>query len=212
MKNEKFSLLALTCAVALLATSCRKDTINLTDAESRVYITKHDSTINFANYHTFRIADSVSVTKDGKLAAHTFSTYDSTIISAISQVMVQRGYQLLTGSSQTPDIGINVSKIITDYTGVISYGDFWGGYGNYWDPYYWGYGGYGYYFPYTFGTYTFREGALSIDMLDLKNPNPSTHKLNTIWSGLGYGTGIFNTANINEEVQALFNQSPYIQQ
>ena len=212
MKNEKFSLLALTCAVALLASSCHKDRNHLIDAEPRVYITKHDSTVNFANYHTFRIADSVGVIKDRHFLAHTFNTYDSTIISAISHEMVQRGYQLLTDSSQTPDIGINVSKIITDYSGVISYGDFWGGYGNYWDPYYWGYGGYSYYFPYTFDTYTFREGALSIDMLDLRNPHPGTSKLNTIWSGLGYGTGIFNVANVSEEVQTLFNQSPYIQE
>ncbi|MBC7937454.1 MAG: DUF4136 domain-containing protein [Rhizobacter sp.] len=213
MKKVKFSFLVLAGSVALITSSCRKDvTKNLSDAESRVYITKHDSTVNFANYQTFRIADSVSVIKDGKFVTHAYNAYDSSMIAALTQEMIQRGYQLQTDDTVVPDLGINVSRIITDYTGNVSYGDYWGGYGNYWDPYYWGYRGYGYYFPYAFGTYTFREGALSVDMLDLKNPNTSTNKLNTIWTGLGRGTGIFNVSNVNEETQALFNQSTYMQQ
>lgn len=212
MKNVKISLLLLTGTVSMLAISCRKDVgNNISDAESRVYITKHDSTFNVANYQTFRIADSVSVIKDGNFVKHAYNTYDSTMIAALKQIMIQRGFQLQTSHTKTPDIGINVSRIITDYTGVVNYSDYWGGYGDYWDPFYWGYGGYGYYFPYTFDTYTFREGALSIEMLDLKNPNTISNKLNTIWTGLGRGKGIFDVANVNEEVRELFNQSPYIQ-
>ena len=48
-------------------------------------------------------------------------------------------------------------------------------------------------------------------MIDLKNPDTSTSKLKTVWTGLARGTGIFNSANINELVQALFNQSAYLQ-
>lgn len=203
----------LSVGIALLAGGCRKDVIsNLSDAESRVYITKHDSTASFANYHTFRVADSVSVIKDGQPMGHAYTTYDSSMISAITNMMILRGYQLQADHSKAPDLGINVSKIITDYTSVVNYSNYWGYYGNYWDPYYWGYGGYGYYFPYAFATYTFREGALSVDMLDLKNPNTVNSRLNTIWTGFGRGTGIFTVENVNEEVQALFNQSTYIQQ
>jgi hypothetical protein len=213
MKKAKLSLLLLACAVSLLVSSCRKDVLNnISEAESRVYITKHDSTVSFSNYLTFRIADSVSVIKDGQFQNQASNAYDSTMIAALKVVMTRRGYKLQEDSKVTPDIGINVSRVITSYTGIVNYDNYWGYYGNYWDPYYWDYSGYGYYFPYAFGTYTFREGAVSIDMLDLKNPNNSTNKLNAIWTGLGRGAGIFTVANVNEEVQALFNQSPYIQQ
>jgi Domain of unknown function (DUF4136) len=213
MKKVKFSLLVCAGAIALFTSSCRKDvTKNLSDAESLVYITKHDSTVDFVSYQTFRIADSVSVIKDGQLVKHAYTAYDSSMIAAVTQEMIQRGFSLQTDHTKEPDLGINVSRIITDYTGTVSYGDYWGGYGNYWDPYYWGYGGYGYYFPYGFETYTFREGALSIDMLDLKNPDTSINKLKTIWTGLVRGTGIFTITNVNEEAQALFNQSAYIHQ
>lgn len=209
MKRAKFLLGA---ALVLLFSNCRKDVYDdLSEAESRVYITRYDSTANFANYATFRVADSVSIIQNGQLARRSFTAYDSSLIAVVKMMMTQRGYQLLPTSSTTkPDIGINVGRIVNTYSGLVSYGDYWGGYLGYWDPYYWGYGGYGYYFPYTFGTYTIREGALSIDMLDLKSPNTSTSRINTIWTGLGRGSGIFNTSTINEVVQSLFNQSPYL--
>jgi hypothetical protein len=208
---KKISFPFLMISFIAITAGCRKDVVNNLDGnEGIVYITEHDNTINFSNYQSFKIADSVSVVKDGRLVRRDNTAYDASLVAAISQIMVQRGFQLETDQAKTPDLGINISRITTDYTGVVSYDDYWGGYGNYWDPYYWGYGGYGYYFPYSFGIYTFREGALSVDMIDLKNPDTSTNKLKTVWSGLARGSGIFNTANVTEVVQSLFNQSAYL--
>jgi hypothetical protein len=209
MKQINFFLLVI--SFAFVTISCRKDVIkNLEGNESIVYITEHDSTVNFSNFQTFKVADSVSVIQDGQFQERAYTAYDSSLIAAIRQVMIQRGFQLETNSAIPPDIGINVSRITTAYTGVISYNDYYGYYDSYWDPFYWGYGGYEYYFPYTFGTYTFHEGALVTDMVNLKNPDTADNKLRTVWTGLARGTGIFNSANINEIVQSLFNQSPYI--
>jgi hypothetical protein len=105
---------------------------------------------------------------------------------------------------------LQVSRLYTDYSGVISYDDFWNVYGGYWDPYYWGFGGYGYYFPYVFDTYTVRDGALSINMIDLKNPDTASKKLHSIWTAIGRGVGIFDPSNVNEEVNAFFSQSTYL--
>jgi hypothetical protein len=211
MKQMKQGFLLLGTAVLLLATSCRKDVLNnLTDSEARVYITQHDSTKSFSNYTTFRVADSVSVIQNGDAAGRMRTAYDSTLINAVRTAMVQRGFQLQTNPAIRPDIGVNVTRISNSYTGVVSYGGYWGDYLSYWDPYYWGYGGYGYNFPYTFGTYSYREGAVSIDMLDLKNPNTANNSISTIWTGLGRGTGIFTTANVPEIVDNLFNQATYL--
>lgn len=197
--------------LVVLLVSCKKDVYDdLTAEESRVYITRYDSTANFSNYSTFRVADSVTVIENGRATSKAYTAYDSTLITAVKQAMTQRGFQQQTNASVKPDIGVNIARIVNTYSGLVSYGDYWGGYGGYWDPYYWGYGGYGYYFPYTIGTYTVRQGALSIDMLDLKNPNTTNNSIKTLWTGLGRGTGIFNTANINEVVGALFSQSSYV--
>ena len=209
---KKIHFLLFVCSLAMLAGGCRKDAVNnLEGNESIVYITERDSAVNFANYQRFRIADSVSVVRDGQLVKRDRTEYDASLIAALSQAFAQRGFQLEADGNKAPDLGINISRITTEHTGVVSYNDYYGGYDSYWDPFYWGYGGYDYYFPYTFGVYTFREGALSIDMIDLKNPDTSTSKLKTVWTGLARGTGIFNSANINELVQALLNQSTYLQ-
>jgi len=205
------TLLAGLGALILLVSSCKKDPLkDLTAEESRVYITRYDSTANFSNYQTFRIADSVTVISNGRFAGQASTFFDKSIITAITQAMVQRGYQLQTDASKRPDVGINISRITSESTGVVSYGNYWGGYGNYWDPFYWGYGGYGYNFPYAIGTYTIREGALSVDMIDLKNPNTVRNQLNTIWTGLARGAGIFNSNNAVSITEALLSQSPYL--
>ena len=118
------------------------------------------------------------------------------------------GYVLVT-KNQAPDLGVNVNRIINTTTGVISYDNYWNDYGGYWDPYYWGYPGYGYYVPYAYSTYQIREGAISVDILDLKDAS-SDHKINVIWTGLIRGSGIFNSAVADKQVKALFDQSPYL--
>lgn len=211
MKKARFSLSIVMAAISLLG-SCRKNVVdNISDTESRVYITRHDSTATFSGYQTFRIADSVSIINDGDFIKRSFTAYDSSMLAALTQALTQRGYILITDKTVEPDLGIHISQLYNDYTGIISYDNYWGDYGDYWDPYYWGFGGYGYYFPYSFGTYTIRQGAISIDIIDLKNPDKTTNKLRSVWSALGEGNGIFNAANVGEEVQAFLVQSPYIQ-
>ena len=57
MKKVKFSLFGINRCNSAAGNSCRKDVgRNLSEAGSLVYITRRDSTINFANYQTFRIA------------------------------------------------------------------------------------------------------------------------------------------------------------
>ncbi len=106
-------------------------------------------------------------------------------------------------------MGVDISQIINTTTGVVSYPDYWGYYGSYYDPYYWGYGGYDYYVPYAYDVYTVREGALAIDLLDLKNA-ATTNKINLVWTGMIRGEGIFNAATADSQVKALFDQSSYL--
>ncbi|MCK7553547.1 hypothetical protein MKQ70_00400 [Chitinophaga sedimenti] len=61
MKRVIMFMSVAALATALLA-SCRKEPLdNLTEEESRIYVTNHDSTINFSTYATFSIVDSVAV-------------------------------------------------------------------------------------------------------------------------------------------------------
>jgi hypothetical protein len=196
--------------VILIFTSCKKDPLNnLTNDESRIYITNYDTTANFSAYKTFSIADSVDVIENNQLVGRELATFDSTVIQAMTQSLQQRGYQLVSRET-SPDLAVNVSRVYNTSTGVFSYDDYWGAYGSYWDPYYWGYPGYGYYAPYAVGFYTIQSGALEVDLLDLKNAAANGNKILAIWTGLARGEQVFRAANAATEVNALFSQSTYL--
>src|SRR5437868_14710355 len=62
--------LSLFLAITIFAvSSCSKDPLNnMTEEESRIYITNHDSTVNFSSYKTYSIVDSVALVDNNRLA------------------------------------------------------------------------------------------------------------------------------------------------
>lgn len=206
--KRTFALLAGIVAIAATLTSCQKDPLNnLTNEESRIYITNYDSSANFSAYRTYSISDSVAVIQNGQ-SSKELTTVGTAYVNAVKKYMNQMGYTLVS-RNQNPDLGVNVNRIINTSTGVLSYPDYWGYYGSYWDPYYWGYGGYDYYVPYSYAVYQINEGALSIDLLDLRDAH-SNNQIRVVWTGLIRGEGIFNESVADSQVKALFDQSSYL--
>jgi hypothetical protein len=189
--------------------SCTKDVENNLGADEKpLYITKAESSTDFSAYASFSLADSVAVIRNNQLVERERTDYDAAFINAIAVEMEGRGFTRVAHNN-SPDLGISISRIYNDLTGIIDYSAYWGGYNDYWDPYYWGYPGYDYYFPQVYSTYNVTEGGVAIDMFDLKNAAGS-NQLRQVWSGLVRGTGTFKTAMVTGHAQALFQQSPYI--
>jgi hypothetical protein len=179
----------------------------MSEEESRIYITNHDSTANFNSYKTYSISDSVGLIDNNRFAGREATSWDVQVITAVQNALSARGY-VKVDRSQNPDLGVNISRVYNTSTNVVDLTGYYGGYGGYYDPYYWGYGGYDYYFP-TYGYYQSTEGALSIDILDLKNASGS-QTIKGVWNGLVRGEGIFSSNNVQSQIQALFDQSPYL--
>jgi hypothetical protein len=205
-------LIAVCCAATLIYVSgCAKEPLNnLTETEGRIYITNHDASASFGSYQTFSIADSVAVIENNQFVARAITAVDAAYIDAVKNEMQQRGYTLV-GRDENPDLAINVNRVFNSFTGVFSYADYWSYYNGYWDPYYWGYGGYDYLFPASYGFYEVTEGAWSIDMFDLKNAASNDNSIKGIWNGLIRGTGIFRQEVAAPGVKILFDQSEYLQ-
>lgn len=199
----------LICLVIPVIWGCKKEPLdNMTQEESRIYITDHDSTVNFSDFKTFSVSDSVALIEGGKKVMQ-LNDADQTYIDAVKEEMEAKGYTLVA-KDQNPDLGLTVNRIISTSTGVISMGSYWDVYNFYWDPYYWGYPGFDYYLPYAYAVYEVREGAVSVDMVDLKNASENK-KLDVVWTGLIRGSGIYNADVAASQVSALFNQSSYLQ-
>src|SRR5215218_1186727 len=200
----KRSMLVCLSALSIFLVQCSKEPLdNLTQEESRIYVTNYDTAALFTNYKTFRIVDSVANIENNRLQNKTLGSLDAQIISAVRNALVQRGYTPVTDNGAA-DLGVTVSTITNTATHLVNYTDYGGYYGGYWDPYYWGYSDYSYYFPTYYGLYQTNETVLSIDIIDLKHAAQNGNKLEVIWSGLIRGTGIFSSATINNQISALF--------
>jgi hypothetical protein len=205
----KGSIFFSVTAAMLLLVSCTKEPLNnLTEEESRIYVTNFDRSADFESYKTFSIVDSVAVIDNSRLTAKEFTQWDQSVLNAIVDKMQERGF-IRVSKDQEPDLGVNVSRIYNTYTGVVNYPDYYGGYYDVYDPFYWGYGGSSYYFPSYYDFYQVTEAALSIDLLDLKNAK-TNNRIAGIWNGLVRGSGIFRSSNTEPQINVLFEQSPYL--
>lgn len=208
MKKNLFLIIGLLGGLSALLSSCAKNALhNLTAEESRIYITNRDSTANFGAFKTFSIVDSVAVISNNQ-QKHELTADDANLLALIKAQMKGRGYVLVNKDAQ-PDLGINVSRISNSYLNVVQYPYDWWTYPGYWDPTYWGYGGYDYYFPPTYGYYQTREDILTIDMIDLKNAKED-QKLQGVWNATLKGEQVLNGSNYPQEIKAVFDQSPYL--
>jgi hypothetical protein len=193
--------------LTVFISSCSKDPLkDMTDEESRIYVTNRADSVDFTTYSTFSIADSVAVISNAGANERALTDYDKKLIADVSAAMVAKGYKLVSRTAK-PDLAVNLTRIDNTYSSVYYDPGYWSGIGGYYDPYYWGYGGYGYYWPTYYQVYQ-KERAVSIDLVDLKNPK--NNQLVAVWNAMLRGSGVWNTANVDSMVSAVFAQSTYL--
>jgi hypothetical protein len=187
---------------------CRKDPQNnLSEEEQRIYITNHDRTANFTTYNTYAIANQVVVI-DGNNSNQQSTAADQALMQSLDRALQSRGFQKVA-TNATADVGIQISRIVRTSTGFVTGPDYY----SYWDPFYWGYGGgfgsgFGGWGPgYAVIPYEVREGMLAIDMIDLTNNNSPK----VLWNALVRGPGLSDASTVDNIVNNLLAQSPYLQ-
>ncbi len=200
---------------AIVFSSCSKDPLNNMSAEdSQVYITQRDSSVDFSNFHTFSIVDSVAVANNSGEGKE-LTSGDITLLKLIKKHMQDRGFELVD-STQNPDLGINVTRISYTFLNAVPYPyDYWS-YPGYGGGGFWGYPGYDYYFPPSFGYYPpmFRyyntqSDMMVIDIINLKDVGKD-EKLEGVWNASLKGAGVLNPDYYPKEIKAIFEQSPYL--
>jgi len=207
MKYSK--IIALAGLVGLLS-ACNKDPLkDLSLEDSQVFITNHDESVNFKQFKTFSILDSVLVVGNQGNGA-TLTDLDIKFLTSVARNMENLGYTYVS-PKDNPDVGINVAQVRNAYLNVVSQplspyaGSYWGG------GYGYGYGpGYGYGYPSTYSYYQTQENYWYLEMLDFKNPDVQNKKLNVIWNAEIRGSGLFDAEYIDGVIQSVFKQSQYL--
>src|SRR5688572_27951833 len=105
--------------------SCTKNAADNVDAdETPRYITKAEPSIDFSNYSTFTLADSVAVISNDQLVERVRTDYDAAPINSIAAQMQSRGFTRV-GHGHRLDRGVATSRLHNDYTDIMDYSDNW---------------------------------------------------------------------------------------
>ncbi|TDB67081.1 DUF4136 domain-containing protein [Arundinibacter roseus] len=189
-----------------LFSACTKDPLkDLTLEESQVFITNYDKSVNFSQYQTFSILDSVLVIGNQGNGS-SLTDIDIQFLTQVVDQMKALGYTYVS-PQDNPDLGINVAQVRNSFLNVVSQpispflGNFWGG----------GFGyGYGYGYPAYFSYYQTRENYWYMEMIDFKNPDTANNQVKVVWNAEIRGNGLFEPDLLNSVIQQVFEQSTYL--
>lgn len=192
-------------------TSCRDNAPNgLSPADSQVYITNRDRSVDFSKYKTFSLPDSVIVQSNDSYEAVKNSIADQ-FVSSVSSALTAKGFQRVD-KGKPADLGVAIIRVNNQYTGIAS--NPYSYYSNYWGGGFGGFGGYSPYYP-SYYTYQVADQFWEIQMVDLKNAPAGTGttkpELRVIYDATIRGGDITDTESVATAVNAIFSQSPYLQ-
>jgi hypothetical protein len=211
MKKIRKRLLypALLAVIAgLVIASCSKYpsyTVNTSDLD--MVWTNYSESADFMQYKTYFVPDTILIDSNATPEEKEYmQEYYEFILAAVNSNMQERNY-VRVDSSDNPDMGIGIS-IISRKNYVYSY-NWW-----YYYPPYWGWPGYGYYYPWYSYLGSYEEGALIIDLSDLKNINHDNRQIDALWGALIGGVLTNNSGLLDQRLQnyidQAFEQSPYL--
>ncbi|MBO5419708.1 MAG: DUF4136 domain-containing protein [Bacteroidales bacterium] len=198
--------------LALLAIACHKEPyLQDYDGEYLVYTAPAED-VEFADYQTFDIVDSVLVIGQTKKPYYSQSKNAMALIHEFRKDMEKLGY-IYTPSDPAAQLGIQVTFVERTERYVQYYDDpyWWLDYPGYWPASYWGDWN-GWYYPRPV-TYSYTTNALIGEMVDL-TAEKEDGKLKIVWSAYIGGPASYS---INYDVKRMMNsidqafkQSPYI--
>lgn len=199
--------IGLACLIGLLY-GCTNDPLrDLSVEDSQVFITNRDRDVDFRQYRTFSILDSVLIIGNQGTGS-SLTDLDILFLTKVIDKMQSLGYTYVSPTDQ-PDVGINVAQVRNSYVNVVSrpispY------LGNYWGGGFGGFGGFGYGYPSYFSFYQTQENYWYLEMIDFKNPDTQNNQLNVIWNAELKGRGLFDPLNVERMVNSVFDQSSYL--
>ena len=199
--------------ILIFILSCYPDR-EVTVSELDLVITMHDETVDFGQFQTFAIPDSiVRIDENGDLDLEP-GEFDQEIIARIILNLENLGYvRELNPTVNEPDMVVLTEIILIDAYVIQSFPPYWGWWGG-WYPG-WGWGG-GYYpgwgYPCCTSVSSFTVGTLVMDILD---PGSIDHVLKTMdssWVGAinGLASGSNIESRIITSIDKAFDQSPYL--
>ena len=200
-------------SLALLATACHVEPYPQDSDNEYLVYTSPGKDVNFKNYKTFDIADSLLVIGEKDKPVYSQSQSALALIQAYRINMEKAGF-IYTPSNPDADLGVQLTYVIKTERYVKYYDDpyWWLDYPGYWPAGYWG-SWTGYYYPRPV-VYTYTSNALLADIVNLTGEQEEGKPLEVLWTSYIGGPA---SSSLQQDVQRLtsavdqaFAQSPYL--
>ena len=158
-------ILFISAAVLLMA-ACQKEPYTSDNDNSYLVYTSPGKDVNFTQYKTFDMTDSLLVIGQGSKPKYVRNDAVKAILLDFRRNMEARGF-VYTPDAETADLGVQLTYVIKTERFVQFYSDpyWWLDYPGYWPSGYWGNWN-GYYMPRPV-TYTYTTNALLTDIVNL---------------------------------------------
>ena len=205
-------ILFISAAVLLLA-ACHKEPYPQDGDNEYLVYTSPGKDVNFKNYKTFDIADSLLVIGEKDKPVYSQSQSALALIQAYRINMEKAGF-IYTPSNPDADLGVQLTYIVKTERYVKYYDDpyWWLDYPGYWPAGYWG-SWTGYYYPRPV-VYTYTTNALLADIVNLTGEQDTGKPLEVLWTSYIGGPA---STSLQQDIQRLttavdqaFVQSPYL--
>lgn len=205
-------ILLISAAVMLLA-ACHKEPYPQDGDNQYLVYTSPGKDVNFTQFQTFDIADSLLVIGQSDKPMYSQSNNALALIQAFRTNMEKRGF-IYTPSDPDADLGIQLTYVIKTERYVQYYDDpyWWLDYPGYWPSGYWG-NWTGFYYPRPV-TYTYTTNALLTDIVNLTGEEEAGKPLEILWTSyIGGPAGTSLQGDIKRMEAAIdqaFVQSAYL--
>jgi hypothetical protein len=200
-------------AALILLAACHKEPYPQDGDNEYLVYTSPGKDVNFTQYQTFDIADSLLVIGQTDKPMYSQSNNALALIQAYRINMEKRGF-IYTPSNPDADLGVQLTYVVKTERFVQYYNDpnWWLDYQGYWPSGYWG-NWTGFYYPRPV-VYTYTTNALLADIVNLTGEQQTGQPLEILWTSyIGGAAG----SNIQTDIQRMsaavdqaFAQSPYI--
>ncbi len=205
-------ILFISAAVLLLA-ACHKEPYPQDGDNGYLVYTSPGKDVNFKNYKTFDIADSLLIIGEKDKPVYSQTQSALALIQAYRINMEKAGF-IYTPSNPDADLGVQLTYVIKTERYVKYYDDpyWWLDYPGYWPSGYWG-NWTGYYYPRPV-VYTYTTNALLADIVNLTGEQDAGKPLEVLWTSYIGGPA---SSSLQLDIQRLtsavgqaFVQSPYL--
>ena len=205
-------ILFISAAVILMA-ACQKEPYTSDNDNSYLVYTSPGKDVNFTQYKTFDMTDSLLVIGQGSKPKYVRNDAVKAILLDFRRNMEARGF-VYTPDAEAADLGVQLTYVIKTERFVQFYSDpyWWLDYPGYWPSGYWGNWN-GYYMPRPV-TYTYTTNALLTDIVNLTGEQKEGTPLEILWTsyiGAPAGSTIQgDVTRMTEAIDQAFKQSEYL--